>query len=651
MDQAICIYSARGTLLYYNSELLEFFNLPEKIAYIGAQREDIIRFLAERGDFGDGDVELLTTKQLQFLHHQANCRYQHRVPDGRILDIRRQTSPDGQSIATFTEITAASRLETAVTAVARAVLKKSGHGYLQSLVNAISRALGMEWVAIGAPDHPEADSVSTLAASRNGVTVESMNYRLPGSPCARVVGQTVCVIPAQANKLFPDNEFLLEHGLDSYIGVPLFDADGKALGVLSAFDVEPLDEFSIAERLLEIFASRVVVELDRLQTIGRLRISERRLRNFADVGSDWLWEMDADLRFSWLGDNVEALTGLSADHYIGRRRDDFRADDDHGDHWARHMATLQAHEAFRNFQYRRELPDGRSMCISNSGIPILREDGVFLGYFGASTDITERKHVEAELRKAKQRSEDANRAKSRFLAGVSHELRTPLNAIIGFSEIIASEMFGAIDNPSYVQYGKDIQISGQLLLGLINDILDLSQIEAEELPLNVDSHNLAELVDESVRLFLRRAMEANIEISVEISDAPPSLYVDGRRLKQILVNLIGNSIKFTASGGWIEVRAGLNQDGWLMLEVADSGIGMAAKDIERALEPFSQLGSEIKHGQEGVGLGLSISSRLAELHGGSLHLTSEPDVGTRAQVLLPASRIISGDGWPAAIDA
>lgn len=640
MDQAICIYAADGALLYFNQELLDYLKLPDNVAYIGAQHTDIIRFLADRGDFGAGDAEQLITEHMRLLRREESARYQRRAPNGRILDIRWQRTPDGQYIATFTDITAARRLETAVTTIAEAVSNMAGHGYLQTLANAMSRALGMKWVIIGAPDHADAEIITTLVASEGGVTIDNKSYHLRGSPCARVIGQTICVIPRKAHELYPNDKGLVELGIEGYVGAPLFDADGGSLGILAAFDTRPLDDDPIVEPVLEIFASRVAAELDRLRTFEDLRISERRFRNFAEVGSDWLWEMDADLRFCWIADNVEALTGVPADRYIGRGLDDFRVEDDDTDDWHRHLATLRAHEPFRDFQYRRELPDGRTMWVSNSGIPLFGEAEEFLGYFGTSTNVTERKRAEVELRKAKEQSEDANRAKSLFLAGVSHELRTPLNAIIGFSEIIGSEMFGAIDNPSYVQYGKDIHMSGQLLLGLINDILDLSQIEAEEMPLKENPQDLCELVDESVRLFQRRAMDANIDISVELAGAPRSIYVDARRLKQILANLIGNAIKFTPTGGRIKVRAGLNLNGWLMLEVADSGIGMASKDIERAMEPFSQLGSEIKHGQEGVGLGLSIVSRLAKLHGGSLHLTSEPNAGTRAHILLPASRII-----------
>ncbi len=763
MDQAIYVCSADGIVQYFNQQFLEYTGLPESVAFVGARRVDIFRYIAERGDLGPDDPQKLIAERMRILERHGSFRFQQETPGGLVLDIRQQVTPDGQLISTFTDITAARRLETAVTMIADAVSHSVGQGFLNTLANALSRALGLEWVIIGVPDETEAGHITTLAASRNGEAIENLKYPLRGSPCDNVMGQSICVHPSKACELFPEDEILVELGIESYVGAPLYDADGAALGVLAAFDTQLLRDDPIAEPVLEIFASRAAAELNRLRTDELRRTGEQRFRNFAEIGSDWLWELDSDLRFSWIADKIEAITGLPPAFYIGKNRDELRASDNDPELWARHMASLRAHQPFKDMQIRRDLPDGRTIWIRSSGKPVFDDNGAFQGYFGASSDITDhvvarqeaqssnerlamamsgtdepvalfdaddrlvicndayrglhptfaeklqpgisfrdvatifsdvgggaavydvdarlerhrearlpleithpngrwyllqdrrlsdgstitlalditdQKNTEAELRNAKERAEDANRAKSRFLASVSHELRTPLNAIIGFSEIIGTEMFGAIENSAYVEYGNDIQVSGQLLLGLINDILDLSQIDAEEVSLNEKPEDLAKLVNESVHLFRRRADEGAIDLSADLSDAPGSILVDGRRIKQILVNLIGNAMKFTPSDGSILVRADLNEDGWLVLAIQDSGIGMAEKDIERALQPFSQLDTSISHGQEGVGLGLSIASRLTSLHGGELRIDSKPGIGTVAQVLLPPHRII-----------
>ena len=207
-------------------------------------------------------------------------------------------------------------------------------------------------------------------------------------------------------------------------------------------------------------------------------------------------------------------------------------------------------------------------------------------------------------------------------------------------------MFGEIENQTYVQYGKDIEMSGQLLLGLISDILDVSQIDAGEMSLKEGAEDVCALIDDSVRMFEKRAAEININITIEVANTIRTIKADGRRLKQILVNLIGNAIKFTPEGGWIKIWTGLEGNGNLVLAVEDNGIGMAPEDISRAMEPFSQLDPNFRQEQEGVGLGLSIASRLTALHGGQLQISSERGVGTKAKICLPADRILSQDEQP-----
>ncbi|MGE5148045.1 MAG: PAS-domain containing protein [Candidatus Eiseniibacteriota bacterium] len=257
-------------------------------------------------------------------------------------------------------------------------------------------------------------------------------------------------------------------------------------------------------------------------------------------------------------------------------------------------------------------------------------------------DISDRKRAEAELKLAKEQAELASRAKSEFLANMSHELRTPLNAVIGFSEIIKDEVLGR-DPDKYRVYAGDIHASGVHLLSLINDILDLSKIEAGKAELTEAEVDLAEVVRSSVRLIRERAEAAEIGVTVTLPPALPRLWAERRALKQVLLNLLSNAIKFTPAGGQVTVGAGVEADKSLRLWVADTGIGISAKDIERALTPFGQVGSPLTRDHQGTGLGLPLSRALVELHGGRLELVSRPGVGTTVSVILPARRVIGGD--------
>jgi len=255
-------------------------------------------------------------------------------------------------------------------------------------------------------------------------------------------------------------------------------------------------------------------------------------------------------------------------------------------------------------------------------------------------DITERKRTERELREAKEHAEYANRAKTEFLANMSHELRTPLNAINGFSEIMAEEMFGPLGTEPYREYVRDINQSGRHLLQLINDILDLSKIEAGKLELHDGPVDLERLFAASLRIVGERTRRAGLEVSSRIEDGLGRIHADERALKQVLLNLLTNAAKFTPEGGRIELSAERRDDGHLVVAVADTGVGMATQDIPRALKRFEQLHGSLGRPAEGTGLGLPLVAALVELHGGTIEIDSEPGVGTTVRVVLPAERVL-----------
>lgn len=257
-------------------------------------------------------------------------------------------------------------------------------------------------------------------------------------------------------------------------------------------------------------------------------------------------------------------------------------------------------------------------------------------------DVTAR-HKEAEaLREARDQATAASRSKSEFLANMSHELRTPLNAIIGFSEALERELFGPVGNPRYREYAEDIHDSGVHLLSLINDILDLSKIEAGHFKLHEDETELDHIVASATRIVRHRAQQANIAIDCDLPEPALVLVADERALKQVLINLVSNAVKFSPDGSLVSVGAHITSDG-LRIAVTDRGVGIASEDIPRALTPFTQLDGSLSRTHEGTGLGLPLAKHLTELHGGNLFIESVVGEGTTVYVDLPLSRVVERD--------
>ncbi len=255
-------------------------------------------------------------------------------------------------------------------------------------------------------------------------------------------------------------------------------------------------------------------------------------------------------------------------------------------------------------------------------------------------DISAQKSTEAALAAARDAAETANVAKSRFLATMSHELRTPLNAILGFSEIISRETFGPAGCPQYIEYARIIQESGAHLLSLIGDVLDLSKIEAGKLDLRLEANDAGDLIAEAVRLAgtTKQADRVGPTPSIKVAPSLPKLVADRRAAIQMIVNLVSNAVKFTPADGVVTVEAGWADDGGIFISVVDTGIGIAAADIPKALAPFSQIDDGRARHQGGTGLGLPIVKSLIELHGGAFILDSELGKGTRATLKFPPAR-------------
>ena len=257
-------------------------------------------------------------------------------------------------------------------------------------------------------------------------------------------------------------------------------------------------------------------------------------------------------------------------------------------------------------------------------------------FTGIVRDVTERIKSEKELIDARDEAQLASRVKSEFLANMSHELRTPLNAIIGFSEVTRSEIFGPLGDDKYKEYIGDIQDSARHLLDLINDILDLARIESGKFELNEETFPADEVVNAVINFVDTRT----VILHKNISDSLPLLLTDKRRFKQIFLNLLSNAVKFTEDGGEVSVNLFANDNGCVVLNVSDSGIGMNADEVEMALKPFEQIDSRLERKYEGVGLGLPLVQKMSEAQGAKFEIKSESGVGTSVSVTFPSERCI-----------
>ena len=395
---------------------------------------------------------------------------------------------------------------------------------------------------------------------------------------------------------------------------------------------------------LEASEGELTRELElRAESERALRESEARLERAqrqAKLGY-WRWSF-AEERLTYWSEETARLCGYSGQgprigyHDVARNV--------HPEDRDRVLDAYRAADAARSgfeIEYRVLFAEGEIRHLREMGEVELDADGEPVAQVGTVQDITERKAAESAILLGKEQAEIANRAKSEFLANMSHELRTPLNAIIGFAEIIMDEVLGAVGNAKYRGYAKDISDSGQHLLGIINDILDLSKIETGQAALREEEIDVAAVVRSCLKLLQQRAKSAGVELVADFENgAYPPLRADRRMVKQILVNLLSNAVKFTPRGGRVTASIRCDRARGCVLQISDTGIGIAPNDIPKALVRFGQVEARLDRRFEGTGLGLPLSKSFVELHGGTLELTSEVGVGTTVKVRFPPERML-----------
>ena len=365
-----------------------------------------------------------------------------------------------------------------------------------------------------------------------------------------------------------------------------------------------------------------------------LRQSQARLANILDNSPAPIYFKDTEGRFLVANKQYQKMYKVDFEDIRGKTSKEIFGDEAGGKFLDHDRAVLES----RKMIEREENFLGKTYLTLK--FPIIDPSGELLGLGGIETDVTEIKKAEKELHAAKEQADFANRAKTEFLANMSHELRTPLNSILGFSEILMIETFGPLGSEKYKEYAADINSSGTHLLDLIGEILDLSKLETGKLKLIESDIDVTEIVNACVRMVEGRADEEMASISARFENELPMLRADERRFKQILLNLIGNAVKFTPPEGSVKVSTRVSQRGKFTIEVADNGIGIAPQDLLKVLEPFGQAGDILSRNHEGSGLGLYLAKSFTELHGGSLDIESDLGKGTTVTLRFPPERTI-----------
>jgi PAS domain S-box-containing protein len=378
---------------------------------------------------------------------------------------------------------------------------------------------------------------------------------------------------------------------------------------------------------------------EREQAERAVNDSEGRYRQIAEMSPDGMF-VHVDEKIVFANGSLARILGYpSPDDFIGMTAIDlvppaYRAEI---------MQRRAAARTGKNLEIRTadfQRCDGSTVAVERTGARVSWEGKT--AFLILIRDVTERKRAEQTLLAAKEEAELASRAKSEFLANMSHELRTPLNSIIGFSDLLTDPALYAPGDTESPEHAAHIYQSGEHLLALINDILDLSKIEAGTAALQEEDTVPAEIIESCLNMVGERAKNGGVELIVD-SNVPalPRLRADKTRIKQVLINLLSNAVKFTEPGGSVTIKAAFDAARGFVLQVADSGIGIAADDIPRALARFEQLESALDRKYEGTGLGLPLAKSLVEQHGGTLELESQLGVGTTVTVCLPADRAVA----------
>ncbi|MEB3212890.1 MAG: ATP-binding protein [Leptolyngbyaceae bacterium] len=553
---------------------------------------------------------------------------------------------------------------------------QTGTDFFPVLVSRMAQALNVDYAIATVWMNGKLHSLGFYA---NHELQPNFSYDLAHTPCEKALREEVYYCEDSVRQRFPEDKILTEMGVESYLGVAMLDAEGNAIGHLCILHRERLPHPQRAREILNVFAARAGAELERQRAIVSLEQLNKSLEDkvrartkalaltqtAVDRAAESVFMVRADGRFSYVNKAACQMSGYTQAELLQRSIFDL---DINGrpDEWqsAWHQKELTQ---ISTCESRYRMNDGREVPVEISKSFIQFEDTkrVLL----LVRDITRRKQSEHERHRIQQQLTERNhqlalsneelarvtRLKDEFLANMSHELRTPLNAILGMEEGLREGIFGPV-NAQQLHALKVIDNSGHHLLDLINDILDIAKIESGHIDLSLVPISVESVCEASLLFVRQQAMQKHIQLDTHVAHDLPKITVDERRIRQVLINLLNNAVKFTHRGGHVTLETRfrrysppLEPSGGVPLDcvqivVKDTGIGIAPEHLSTLFEPFRQVDSALSRNYEGTGLGLALAKQLVELHNGRISVSSELGVGSCFTVELPCDSTVQNEG-------
>ncbi len=623
IPEAVAIFDTRDRLTFCNENYRRLYPATADLIASGVLFEDLVRANAARGSFplGPGTVRDAWIEDRIAAHKMSSYLAEQHLSDGRWIQVRERRTADGSIVGVWTDITEIKHREEALLdSESRNALATS---QLLNIIETIPEGIAIydtdDRLALCNQRYRDlypvvadliAPGITFLDLVR--ATFERGAYKLTDAERQSFLAQRL------AQHRNPDS--ITEQHLSDDRWIQIHERrmkDGSIVGVWS-----------------DITAIKHREEV--------LRESEDRYAIAMESTSEGLWHWDVLRDEVYIAPRLAAIIGITAPDSKKARLifDKHVHPDDQLRRQHAFLEHLKGGSSSYRCEYRLRRADGSYLWVLDTGLARRDQDGRVYRMAGSVADISARRNQEIELRRAKEQAESASRTKTEFLANVSHELRTPLNAVIGFSDIIRHELLGPIGKVKYREYADDIYNSGMHLLDVINDILDVAKIEAGKVELHEETVGVDQCAQAALRLVKQRASANAVHLECNVPADLPPLRADDRKVKQILINLLSNGVKFTPSGGYVAISALLTATGAMRITVQDTGIGIAKEDIQKALSPFGQVDSHLARKYQGTGLGLSLVQALVALHGASFNLTSEAGCGTTVTVEFPPERVL-----------